>query len=164
MTDKFALDTPYPQIRGGCSPCDVRNIMDLYCGRSGEMTSLTQYIYNHYVIEGLDENVAFAMKKLAIVEMHHHALLGEAIVKLGGDPIIGGSTCFWSGSNLKYTQNPICFLQNSLQAEQNAVSNYKRAAACVNNASLSELLLRIGQDEELHIKILEELLGEITNR
>ena len=83
-------------------------------------------------------------------------------LKLGGDPIMGGSTCFWSGSNLKYTKNPICFLQNSLQSEQNAVSNYRRAASCVKNSSLSELFLRIAEDEVLHIQILEDLLEEIS--
>ena len=144
MNSIYAVNTPYPQITGVCSPCDIRMIMDLYAGRTGELTSTTQYLYEHYVIDGI------------------HALLGEAITKLGGDPIMGGSTCFWSGSNLKYTKNPICFLQNSLQSEQNAVSNYRRAASCVKNSSLSELFLRIAEDEVLHIQILEDLLEEIS--
>ena len=87
---------------------------------------------------------------------HHHSLLGEAIVKMGGDPIMGGSTCFWSGSNLKYTQNPICFLQNSINAEKLAVSNYRRAAACVKNASLSELLLRKPIDFTIYDSTIEQ--------
>ncbi|MCX4361973.1 MAG: ferritin-like domain-containing protein [Clostridia bacterium] len=163
MNTKYALDTPYPQLRGACSPCDIKMLMDLYAGRASELTSITQYLYEHYVIDGLDDNVSECVLGIAKVEMYHHSLLGEAIVKMGGDPIMGGSTCFWSGSNLKYTQNPICFLQNSINAEKLAVSNYRRAAACVKNASLSELLLRIGQDEELHIEILGELLESITN-
>ncbi len=162
MNSIYAVNTPYPQITGVCSPCDIRMIMDLYAGRTGELTSTTQYLYEHYVIDGIDEEISQTVFGLAKVEMLHHALLGEAITKLGGDPIMGGSTCFWSGSNLKYTKNPICFLQNSLQSEQNAVSNYRRAASCVKNSSLSELFLRIAEDEVLHIQILEDLLEEIS--
>ena len=161
MNSIYAVNSPYPQITGVCSPCDIRLIMDLYAGRTGELTSITQYLYEHYVIDAIDEKISKTVIGLAKVEMLHHAVLGEAIVKLGGDPIMGGSTCFWSGSNLKYTKNPICFLQNSLQSEKNAVSNYRRAAACTKTQSLSALLLRIAEDEVLHIEILENLLEEL---
>ena len=160
---KCALDTPYPQVRGTCSHRDLRMIMDLYCSREGELTAITQYLYQHYLTDGIDENMANILLKISKTEMMHHSLLGEAIVKVGGDPIMGGSTCFWSGSNLNYTQNPICFLQNNICAEQQAICNYRRVASCINNASLSELFLRIAQDEELHIEIFNDLLEHLGN-
>ena len=156
--NKYALDTPYPEVRGTCSPCDMKMVMDLYSGRAGELTAITQYLYQHYLTDSLDETLTKTLLGIAITEMKHHSLLGEAIVKVGGNPIMGGSTCFWSGSNLNYSQNPICFLQNNIAAEQQAICNYRRAAACINNASMSELFLRIVQDEELHIEIFNELL------
>ena len=162
MNGKYAVDTPYPPVRGTCTQCEMKMLMDLYSGRTGELTSIAQYLYEHTLIDGIDEDIAKCVLGIAKVEMIHHALLGEAIVKMGGDPIMGGSTCFWSGSNLKYTQNPICFLQNSLASEQLPVSNYRRAAACINNASISQLCLRIAQDEELHIEILDELLEKLN--
>ena len=158
MISKYALDTPYPEVRGTCTQCDLRMLMDLYCGRAGELTAITQYLYQHYLTDGIDETVANCLLGISKTEMKHHSLLGEAIVKMGGDPIMGGSTCFWAGSNLNYNQNPICFLQNNIAAEGQAICNYRRAAACINNVSLSELLLRIAQDEELHIEIFNELL------
>ena len=162
MADKYALDTPYPEVRGACSPRDIKIIMDLYSGRAGELTAITQYLYQRYIIGDIDETMAKALFGISKTEMKHHSLLGEAIVKVGGDPIMGGSTCFWSGSNLSYTQNPIQFLQNNISAEQQAICNYRRAAACINNASLSELFLRIIQDEELHIEIFNELLESLN--
>lgn len=156
--NKFALDTPYPQVRGTCSARDMKIMMDLYSGRGGELTAITQYLYQRYIIGDIDENMAKTLFGISKTEMKHHSLLGDAIVKVGGDPIMGGSTCFWSGSNLNYTKNPICFLQNNISAEQQAICSYRRAAACINNASLSELFLRIIQDEELHIEIFNELL------
>ena len=158
MNFKYALDTSYPEVRGSCSQRDLRMLMDLYCGRAGELTAITQYLYQRYIVGDINETMAKSLFGISKAEMKHHALLGEAIVKMGGDPIMGGSVCFWSGSNLNYSQNPIQFLQNNISAEQQAICNYRRAAACINNASLSELFLRIIQDEELHIEIFGELL------
>ena len=158
MDNRYALDTPYPQVRGTCSQKDLRMLMDLYCGRAGELTAVTQYLYQRYITDGVDETIADCMMGISKIEMRHHALLGDAIVKVGGNPIMGGSTCFWSGSNVNYSQNPICFLQNNISAEEQAMCNYRRVASCINNASLAELLLRIAQDEELHIEIFNELL------
>lgn len=158
MNNKYALDIPYPEVRGTCSQRDVKMIMDLYSGRAGELTAITQYLYQHYIIGDIDDTIAEAMLGISKTEMKHHSLLGEAIVAVGGDPIMGGSTCFWSGSNVNYSQNPIQFLQNNIAAEQQAICNYRRAAATINNASLSELFLRIIQDEELHIEIFNQLL------
>ena len=82
---KCALDTPYPQVRGTCSHRDLRMIMDLYSGREGELTAITQYLYQHYLTDGIDENMANILLKISKTEMMHHSLLGEAIVKVGGD-------------------------------------------------------------------------------
>lgn len=158
MIDKYTLNTPYPEVRGTCSQNDLKIIMDLYCGRAGELTAITQYLYQHYLTDGIDTDIADCLLGIAKAEMRHHSLLGEAIVKTGGDPLMGGSTCFWSGSNVNYTQNPIRFLQNNIAAEGQAICNYRRAATCINNASLSELFLRIAQDEELHIELFNNLL------
>ena len=162
MDYKYALDTPYPQVRGTCSQRDLRMIMDLYSGRAGELTAITQYLYQRYLMDEIDEDMAKALMGISKTEMRHHALLGEAIVKVGGDPIMGGSTCFWSGSNVNYAKNPICFLQNNISAEQQAICAYRRASACIDNASLSELFLRIIQDEELHIEIFNNLLENLS--
>ena len=161
MNYKYALDTPYPQVKGTCSGRDLRMIMDLYSGRAGELTAITQYLYQNYIVNDVDETMAKALFGISRTEMKHHSLLGKAIVDVGGDPIMGGSTCFWSGSNLNYSKNPICFLQNNIAAEQQAICNYRRAAACIDNASLSELFLRIIQDEELHIEIFNDLLENL---
>ncbi|MDE6275247.1 MAG: manganese catalase family protein [Clostridia bacterium] len=163
MISKYALDTPYPEVRGTCAQQDMKMLMDLYSGRAGELTAITQYLYQRYLTDGIDETLANCLMGISKTEMRHHSLLGEAIVKMGGDPIMGGSTCFWSGSNVNYNQNPICFLQNNISAEQQAICNYRRAAACVNNVSLSELFLRIAQDEELHIEIFNELLEGLNS-
>lgn len=167
MSKEYSINLPYPKLTGTLYPQDIRCIVDDYSGRASELTAVTQYIYQQYISHSFDETLAEELLGIAIVEMHHHELLGEAIAQMGGDPIMGGSTCFWSGSNVNYTKNPITFLRNNIQAEYQAIANYRRSIACVRNESLKELLARIIMDEELHIRIfteeLERLSGQTQN-
>lgn len=162
MPKEYSVNLPYPKITGMLYPQDVRCIVDDYSGREGELTAITQYIYQQYISHSFDEELAETLLQIAIVEMHHHELLGEAIVQAGGDPLMGGSTCFWSGSNVNYTKNPIAFLRNNIQAEYRAIAAYRRSIACVRNESLKELLARIIMDEELHIEIFTQQLKRLT--
>ena len=161
---KYALDLPYPQLQGPFYPSDIKCIVDDYCGRTGEMSAVMHYLYQHYITAQNNERLSNVLKGLAMVEMRHHNLLGEAIAQMGGDPIIGGSTCFWSGSMLNYIKNPIAFLQFDIMAEKQAIANHSKSAVCVKNPTLSELMLRIVKDEELHITILQELLNDLIER
>ena len=160
--NKYSLDLPYPELQEPFYASDVRCIVDDYSGRNGEMTAVMQYLYQHYITADNNKRLSQAMKGIAVSEMRHHAMLGEAIAKMGGDPIIGGSTCFWSGANVNYVKNPIAFLQHDIMMEKQAIANHSRAAACVKNPTLSELMLRIVKDEELHVAIFKELLDELT--
>ena len=47
MNGKYAVDTPYPPVRGTCTQCEMKMLMDLYSGRTGELTSIAQYLYEH---------------------------------------------------------------------------------------------------------------------
>lgn len=162
MPKEYAINLPYPKLTGTLYPQDIRCIVDDYSGRAGELTAITQYVYQQYISHSFDEELAKELLRIAIVEMHHHELLGEAIAQMGGDPIMGGSTCFWSGSNVNYTKNPVTFLRNNIQAEYQAIANYRRSIACVRNESLKELLARIIMDEELHIEIFTQQLKRLT--
>ena len=159
---QYSLDLPYPELKEPFYTSDVKCIVDDYSGRNGELTAVLQYLYQHYITDGVYERISQTLKGIAIVEMRHHAMLGEAIAKMGGDPIMGGSTCFWSGANVNYTKNPVAFLQHNIMTEKQAVVNHKRAAACVKNPTLSELMLIIVMYEEVHIKLFEDMLDELT--
>ena len=87
-------------------------------------------------------------------------LLGEAIVALGGYPIIGGRT-YWNGSYVNYTLDTKKFLRQNILAEENAILNYERTILNLSQDSLKQLLERIILDEELHIKLFKELLQTI---
>ncbi|MFR2465212.1 MAG: hypothetical protein ACLTA1_05440 [Clostridia bacterium] len=49
-------------------------------------------------------------------------------------------------------------MQNNLLAEQETIDRYRRQAAMVQDASLAAVLLRIVEDEKVHVKIFRSYL------
>ncbi len=96
---------------------------------------------------------------IAKTEMHHHHLLGEAIYRLGGYPIMGART-YWNGNMVNYTLDPRKFLQQNIAAEESAIMNYERTILNLDDECIKMMLERIILDEEIHIKIFKELLKE----
>ena len=101
-------DLPYPEVNVTKDLSEARLILPNYAGRDSETTAILTYAYQSYMTADLKK----ILEEIAIVEMTHHEMLGEAIVKLGGYPIIG-SGCFWNGSFINYTSNPKVYLKNN---------------------------------------------------
>lgn len=98
------------------------------------------------------------MKEVAIVEMHHHEMLGKAIYALGGYPVMGART-WWNGSFANYTLDPRKYLLENIRGEKNAIVNYERTILNLTDESVKTLLARIIIDEEIHIKVFKDLLS-----
>ena len=155
----FASELPYPEIDCAENLADSKLLMPLYGGPAGELTAITTYCFQSYVTTRFKE-VAAAAGGIAKTEMHHHELLGRAIVKLGGYPVMGGRT-YWSGSFPNYTLDPKKFLRENITAEETAILNYERTVLALRTESVKNLLERIVLDEELHIKIFKELIASL---
>lgn len=55
--------------------------------RSMELRAISQYMYHHYLLDGLDYGeLASKMRKIAIDEMRHAEDLAERVTDLNGDP------------------------------------------------------------------------------
>ena len=155
---KFASELPYPQIEVTGNVAQSKLLMPNYCGAGGELTATLTYCFQSYITPKYPD-IARALMGIAKVEMCHHRLLGDAIYKLGGYPIMGART-YWNGSYVNYTLDPKKFLQQNISAEENAIINYERTILNLDNESVKMLLERIILDEEHHIKIFKELLTQ----
>lgn len=157
--NKFKADLPYLKVEVDTpSMSDVKCLMEDYGGMLSETTAIMIYIYQSYISKLYGEEWAEMFMGIAKVEMHHHELLAEAIVKCGGNPIIAGNRQFWSGSFVSYQQDLCKMIEKNLMAESMAIANYKKTIKCLNNYSIKELIERIILDEEVHIRILNEAL------
>lgn len=158
MDNEFSLLLPYPTVTSAHDERDLNRLYDLYAGRFSEMTSTCTYVYQN-IISG-ESCLARLLGGIAMVEMHHLNLLGNAIFALGGDPVFAGRYNFFSGRYADYEKDVKVFLQNDIIAEQNAAESYRSAAELSDNPELKDLLIRIAMDEDLHIELLTNCYKE----
>lgn len=159
----FASELPYPELAVySRSRGDVLALTDDYAGRESETTAIMQYAYQSYILKERYPDLSLVLENIAKVEMLHHELLAEAIVQSGGDPIIAGKHCFWSGSSVNYAGKVCDILKIDLQGELGAIANYKRTIAALENKSIIALIERIILDEETHVRILEKLIEDYS--
>lgn len=154
---KDNMSKKYPEVEiDRPSMNDVRCLMDSYSGMDGELTAILQYAFQSYIMEGVDDDLAEMILKIAIVEMEHHELLGTTISRLGGTPVMGGNRQFWNGAMVNYAKDPLSILDADIRSEQTAIDCYKRVIRCVDNYSIKELIESIIEDEEEHLAMFRE--------
>ncbi len=153
MDNQFSLLLPYPAVTPAPDERDLSRLYDLYAGRFSELTTICTYVYQSIIVD--NECISRILKGIAIVEMRHLNLLGNAILALGGDPVFAGRYNYFSGRYADYEKDLCVFLQNDVAGERSAAESYRAAAELSRNGELSELLIRIALDEDLHVELLE---------
>jgi len=151
---------PYPKIVNAMpNRVDVKQLKMLTTGRNGELTAVLTYLYQHYILNEMNPDLAKDLEQISLVEMEHYELLSEAIVDFGGDPnLTNGQGDIWTGRNIDTTKEVKRMLKNDIKSEKMAIADYNRAAKDTRNESLAELYLRIAKDEALHIVVLKYFL------
>ena len=110
----------------------------------------------------VDENIAEIFEEISIVEMEHAQLLMDAIVEFGGIPkYINSKNQPFTTSYLNYDLKLKDMLENNIADEQQAIKEYTMYANMVTNPSLKALLLRIAEDEKLHLQTFKSLQNTI---
>lgn len=129
-----------------------------FAGESGELTAITQYIYEHIELKRY-ENFSKILLSIAIEEMHHLDLIGDLIKKLGRKPyFINKNQCAWNAKNVKYHFNNVYdMLMFNIESEKKAIAEYKEAIKHTQNKSIQDLLERIILDEQTHLEIFNRL-------
>ena len=158
MDLKFKADLPYPETDiTEKSPFEVRLLMPAYGGSGSETTAIMTYIYQAYVLGKTYPEIATALENISMTEMHHHEILGEAIVALGGTPYIGGNRNFWQGGFVNYTRNVSEIIKADIIGEKEAIKYYNEIADRTQMESVRKMVERIILDEEIHVATLNEI-------
>ena len=150
---------PYPKLMNIRQNQRYAELLyDSFAGSSGELTAVTQYIYEHIELNRY-ESFSKILLSIAIEEMHHLQLIGELIRKLGKRAyFIDKNQCAWSTENIKYHFNNVYdMLMFNIESEKKAILGYKDAINCTQNKSIKDLLERIILDEQTHLEIFNRL-------
>lgn len=159
---------PYPLIKPSCkNPRYAAAMLDNLGGQNSEMSAIGFYFYNHMTVSEWKE-IAETFHHISIVEMHHMEIFGRLAMALGENPRLwspkgrGGQYLYWSPSYIPYGPFPVAtaikkLLSEAIKGEQNAVSKYMQQTTWITDSNISDNLLRIAADEQVHIEILTRL-------
>lgn len=158
---------PYPPIIVETRNVSYAQILssDL-AGPKGEMSAIYQYIYQSWILQEQHPLISETLLRIAKIEMHHLSIIGQLIIKLGGNPkclsIQNRRPAVWNGSMVNYSQNIQELLKADIADEQYAADMYMRHAKMIQDGDISGLLARLSLDELQHKSILEGFLEQTS--
>lgn len=160
-------DEKYVELKGVRPNLNqARMLKNLAADNKSETKATFQYLYQHYIIDAFEPEIARILEEISIVEMTHYELLNEAILVLGGNvEVTDGNGTFFSTKFVEYEKNIYKFLQIDINNEYEAAEAYTRTAEATSaNGNLSELLLQIADNEITHAKTLENILMHLQEK
>ncbi len=164
MSKPLIVDAPYPTTEGICPDVySLRIISPQYAASTGELNSVLQYIYHsfNFGYKGYTD-YAETIEGIAIAEMMHFSLLGKTIMALGAQPIYAQypptGFNFYSTKYVTYSQSLKFMLEDDIRSERYAIKSYEKMLKFLKNDKVAAIILRILQDEKLHLEKFEQLL------
>lgn len=101
--------------------------------------------------------------KLANDELFHIKLLSEAIVALGGDPVLTDNKGLWlSGRWLDYVKDVKQMLWLNIELKQKTIIDYKTTISKIDDVQVKNVLNLILKDEQEMLNALKEELKSIS--
>ena len=161
------LEVPYPPIQVKERNQAYANLLSAdYCGSVSELSAITQYINNENRISYEKCPMAKTLLGIAMAEMMHLQKLGELIFLLGGKvdytvKMQNGCSQMWTPKFLTIPENPRDMLIADIEAEKDAIRQYRAHIGMICDNDVNAVLARIIKDEEYHIILLQALMDEL---
>ncbi|MCW2278496.1 ferritin-like domain-containing protein [Heliophilum fasciatum] len=159
---KYVLPEPYPEINVSAkNPFYAGLLLDDYASQKSELNAINQYFYHHLRFKDVGlQDIAELVVAISITEMHHLEMIGELILKLGGDPRFRGfqnnNNQYYSGEYVYYGNHVLEMLSADIEAEKGAIQQYRRHVDQIQDPFIKAILNRIIMDEEYHLKLFME--------
>jgi bacterioferritin len=165
---KYIVNLPYPEPRVERPNRNYANILlKDYAGGVSEFTAVSLYSYQHFVSDGKYDDYAELVGGVSMAEMKHLELLGETIKMLGVKPIYIDNAFppgnLWTARYVNFTISIRAMLAEDIRAEMKAIENYKYHISIIDDKYIKELLQRIIIDEELHIKLFNNMYEKYSS-
>ena len=151
---------PYPEIKVEKENIEyAKLLMYPYASMVSEDTATHIYMFQSFI---LDDEIGKILENIAIVEMHHLEMLAKTINLLGLKPEYKSNDIPWNSNYVNYNTNLKDILKINIAAETLAIKNYQNLIKVIDDKYIKELLKRIIIDEEIHLKIFNDLLNKIN--
>ena len=154
----YKSNLPYPDIKVEKENIEyAKLLMYPYASMVSEDTATHLYMYQSFI---LDNNIGKILENIAIVEMHHLEMLAKTINLLGLKPEYKSNDIPWTSNYVNYNTNLKDILKINIEAETLAIKNYQNLIKVINDKYIKKMLERIIVDEEIHLKIFNDLYNE----
>lgn len=149
---------PYPEIRVEKENIEyAKLLMYPYASMVSEDTATHLYMFQSFI---LDDEIGKILENIAIIEMHHLEMLAKTINLLGLKPEYKSNDIPWNSNYVNYNTNLKDILKINIDGETLAIKNYNNLIKVIDDKYIKELLRRIIIDEEIHLKIFNDLLNK----
>lgn len=157
--ESCSIMLPYPEIDIKEKNLEYAKIIKkCYCGLCSELTLVNQYNYQYLLVDSFLKEIFI---KIAKVETEHLNILGELIISLGGDPVLTiekrNKVSNWSTKFINKDTSLKNILINNIRSEIEIIKEYRKIATIIENENIIAILNRIILDEELHVKIFNNI-------
>ena len=169
MAKPLKVDKAYPTLEGLCPDAySLKVISPAYASPTGELNTILQYFYHYFhFIRCKQYDIAQTLESIAVNEMFHFKMLGELITALGASPIYTQSPPstfnFYSTKYVSYSRTLENMLEDDIYGERRAIESYKRMAMRLKNEQVKSIVLRLAEDEELHLATLKDILSKLKS-
>ena len=153
---------PYPDTDG-----IIKNpafINDISAMRVAELGDVSDYIYFSLMLDSEYPTLAGLFEKMAMTEMRHFALLGKAVIAMGGDPAVRvrHTNPFYGKPDKLDTTAVKRIITGALENERTATKKYLNLANAMScDKTAVALFERIAADEEHHARMLSRALDDL---
>lgn len=168
MPEPLIADAPYPSLDGlSHDPFSSRIISAAYATPSGELNATLQYVYHSLNFAHCGyKKFADTLMRIAVAEMTHLDLLGEALITMGTQPVYTfqppSQFNFYSAKFVAYSRSLVNMIEDDIVGEKHAIYGYERMLCRLKDGTLKALIVRIIEDEKLHLAALKKILDELT--
>lgn len=147
------------------NPEYARMLLPDFASATSEMTTVHQYQFQSWTIPNEYKSIRRVMQRMARVEEHHFAILGQLITLLGALPECRSQepSSYWCGDMVNYSCDIRELLAENSKSEQFAAQTYAAQAAQIQDPCISRMLKRLSLDEELHHTIFRDFLTQIES-
>lgn len=165
MPKPLILSQPYPSSKELADDAySLRIISPAYASSTGELNASLQYVYHSFFFEKCGyKDVAEKLVSIAVAEMQHLKILGQAILALGAPPMYCRNPStgfdFYSAKYVAYSRSLKFMLEDDILGEKQAIFDYNKILKKLKNAQVKKIVSRIRDDEILHLETLQNILG-----
>ncbi len=161
----FQFNKPYPKPEVICKNTEYAKILlQDYAGEYGEDSAIHLYMFQNLILSKQYPQIANNLFHISVIEMHHLKLLGKTIELLGITPEYitydadSNKKIYWSSQNINYATSVIDILKLDIEKESHAIQEYQAHYQAIKDPYVRELLLRIIEDEKIHLDYFKKQL------